>query len=187
MSIFCETSFCVYCVLFLEYNFALLVCNDVCVNMKGSQGMKGCLACTNNHIYTTLLLEYSSYQHHKYDCSNYYIYSNKFPPLHGSIGTHFAKFLISNFLRGLTYSAYVCIMYSMYSVIWFGLELGNRSNFHHFKGRNDQSHQHQEQNIQYFSHTQEWPAREKWYFPDSQRTPKSAWFQGYARAPGKRG
>ena len=46
-------------------------------------------------------------------------------------------------------------MYSMYSVIWFGLELGNRSNFHHFKGRNDQSHQHQEQNIQYFSHTQE--------------------------------
>lgn len=105
MSIFCETSFCVYCVLFLEYNFALLVCNDVCVNMKGSQGMKGCLACTNNHIYTTLLLEYSSYQHHKYDCSNYYIYSNKFPPLHGSIGTHFAKFLISNFLQGLTYSA----------------------------------------------------------------------------------
>ena len=100
MSIFCETSFCVYCVLFLEYNFALLVCNDVCVNMKGSQGMKGCLACTNNHIYTTLLLEYSSYQHHKYDCSNYYIYSNKFPPLHRSIGTHFAKFLISNFLKG---------------------------------------------------------------------------------------
>ena len=96
MSIFCETSFCVYCVLFLEYNFALLVCNDVCVNMKGSQGMKGCLACTNNHIYTTLLLEYSSYQHHKYDCSNYYIYSNKFPPLHGSIGTHFAKFLIAD-------------------------------------------------------------------------------------------
>ena len=56
MSIFCETSFCVYCVLFLEYNFALLVCNDVCVNMKGSRGMKGCLACTNNHIYTTLFL-----------------------------------------------------------------------------------------------------------------------------------
>ena len=71
--VFCETSFCVYCVLFLEYNFALLVCNDVCVNMKGSRGMKGCLACTNNHTYTTLLLEYSSYQHHNYDCSNYYI------------------------------------------------------------------------------------------------------------------
>ena len=71
--VFCETFFCVYCVLFLEYNFALLVCNDVCVNMKGSRGMKGCLACTNNHIYTTLLLEYSSYQHHNYDCSNYYI------------------------------------------------------------------------------------------------------------------